>query len=124
MTRWRTLAVLAVVLVGAGCRQAPEPRPPGTAVGDVRAGEIAITSYGCGSCHSIPGIADADAFVGPPLDSWSRRSFIAGTLPNNASNLVTWLQEPDEVRPGTAMPDLDVTDSDARDIAAYLLDIE
>lgn len=119
-----TAVVLALVALVAACREEPRPRPPGTAVGDVRAGAEAIESYGCGSCHTIPGIANADSLVGPPLTSWRNRSFIAGTLANNQENLVTWLRDPDSVRPGTAMPDLDVNIADAEDIAAYLLDIE
>lgn len=117
------LLVSFVALVGA-CREDPSPRPPGAAVGDVRDGAEAIEAYGCGSCHTIPGIASADSLVGPPLTSWRHRSFIAGTLPNNQENLVTWITDPQSVRPGTAMPDLEVTPADAQDIAAYLLDIE
>lgn len=115
--------LMAAALVTA-CRDAPAPRPPGAAVGDVRAGAAAIESYGCGSCHTIPGIRGADSLVGPPLTSWSERSFIAGALPNTQQNLVSWISDPDAVRPGTAMPDLDVSPADAQDIAAYLLDIE
>lgn len=116
-------AVLTVVALATACRDAPTPRPPGAASGDVRDGAEAIEAYGCASCHTIPGIADADALVGPPLTSWGHRSFIAGTLPNNQDNLVTWIRDPDAVRPGTAMPDLGVTEADARDIAAYLLSL-
>lgn len=115
--------LMAAALVAA-CREAPAPRPPGADVGDVRAGAVAIESYGCGSCHTIPGIRGADSLVGPPLTSWSERSFIAGVLPNTQQNLVSWISDPDAVRPGTAMPDLDVSPADAQDIAAYLLDIE
>lgn len=116
-------ATLAVTALVAGCREAPAPEPPGAAAGDVRDGADAIEAYGCGACHTIPGIADADSLVGPPLTSWGQRSFIAGTLPNNLENLVTWIRDPGAVRPDTAMPDLDVSESDARDIAAYLLDL-
>lgn len=116
--------LLAAAALATACRDAPEPRPPGAAVGDVRAGAAAIESYGCGSCHTIPGVPGADSLVGPPLTSWSERSFIAGTLPNTHENLVIWISDPDAVRPGTAMPDLDVSPADAQDIAAYLLDID
>lgn len=122
MTR-RLLLVAVVALAAGACREDPAPRPPGTAVGDPGAGAEAIEAYGCGSCHTVPGIAGADATVGPPLTDWADRSFIAGTLPNNADNLVVWLQDPASIRPGTAMPDLGVSEADARDIAAYLLDI-
>lgn len=122
------MKVLAVLLVAlalvAACREDPSPRPPGAAIGDVRNGADAIEAYGCGSCHTVPGVADADSLVGPPLTSWGNRSFIAGTLANNHTNLVAWLRDPDSIRPGTAMPDLDVTVADAQDMAAYLLGLE
>lgn len=31
-----------------------------------------------------------------------------------------WIRSPDEIRPGTVMPTLGVTEAEARDIAAYL----
>lgn len=118
-----TAVVLVAALIGVGCRDDPAPRPPGAAVGDPAAGARAIDAYGCGSCHTIPGVSGADAHVGPPLTDWSRRTFIAGTVANDLENLVIWLQDPDSIRPGTAMPDLDVTEDDARNMAAYLMDL-
>ena len=115
--------VLAVAL--AGCRDEPQVRPPAANRGDVNGGLLAMETYGCGACHVYPGSGrDGDAYVGPPLDKWSHRSFIAGYLPNNQPNLVAWVMDPDRFRPGTAMPDLGVDESDARDIAAYLLSLE
>lgn len=115
------VVVAVIALVGAGCRDDPAPRPPGADVGDPAAGAEAIEAYGCGACHRIPDVRRADSLVGPPLDGWGHRTFIAGTLANDLDNLVIWIQDPDSVEPGTAMPDLGVTDADARDIAAYLL---
>lgn len=88
--------------------------------GDADAGRRALVRFGCGSCHTIPGVRGADAMVGPPLNSWSRRSFIAGRLPNTPENLVHWIVTPQTVEPGTAMPDLGVSEREARDMAAYL----
>jgi cytochrome c len=45
---------------------------------------------------------------------------IAGELPNSPDNLVRWIKDPKAVEPGTAMPDLGLTDDEARDVAAYL----
>jgi cytochrome c1 len=58
--------------------------------------------------------------VGPPLNDWSERGYIAGELPNNAENLIRWIMDPQGVEPGTDMPNLGVTEEQARDIAAYL----
>lgn len=98
-------------------RGAPEMKVAG---GDADRGVRAIGTYGCGACHVIPGIREAIGNVGPPLTSFSRRSIIAGRMPNTVDALVHWIRTPQEVDPGTAMPDLNVTERDARDIAAYL----
>jgi cytochrome c1 len=45
---------------------------------------------------------------------------VAGKLPNTPDQLVRWIQQPQAVEPGTAMPDLGVSLAEARDIAAYL----
>ena len=88
--------------------------------GDPAAGRQAILHYGCGSCHTINGVPGADALVGPPLNNFAQRHYIAGNLPNTADNLIFWIQFPQRVEPGTAMPDMNVAEEDARNIAAYL----
>jgi cytochrome c len=88
--------------------------------GDPDRGVSAIGTYGCGSCHTIPGVRGATAMVGPPLTQIARRSYLAGQLPNTPANMVRWIQHPRQVEPGTAMPEMNVTEQDAKDIAAYL----
>jgi cytochrome c1 len=58
--------------------------------------------------------------VGPPLDGIATRVIIAGHLANNSDNMQRWIRDPQTVSPGTAMPDLNVSQSDARDITAFL----
>jgi cytochrome c1 len=62
----------------------------------------------------------SDALVGPPLTRMGGRSYLAGNMPNNAANLIRFIESPREVHNDTAMPEMNVTDADARDIAAYL----
>ncbi len=112
--------VLALALLAA-CVRPPEAPPRIIDRGDPAAGAAAIERHACGACHIIPGIRGARSPVGPPLEAYSRRAFVAGTLPNNQDNLVRFLLDPDRVRPGTAMPDLGLTEREAEDIAAYLL---
>jgi cytochrome c2 len=45
---------------------------------------------------------------------------LGGVLPNSPENMVRWLRAPQQFAPLSAMPDLGVTERDARDIAAYL----
>jgi len=88
--------------------------------GNPERGALVIQTIGCGACHTIPGIDGAQGTVGPPLNFWARRSFIAGAVPNSPPNLVQWVMDAQSIEPGTAMPDLDVTEQQARDVAAYL----
>jgi cytochrome c len=125
MFMWRQMAGPALVMTMlAGCREAAgrETRYA-VAGGDADRGKTAIQMYGCGSCHSIPGIRDANGMVGPPLTMWSRRTYIAGEVPNTPDFLIRWIEMPQAIEPGTAMPNLGVTEGKARDIAAYLYTI-
>lgn len=83
-------------------------------------GRAALEGFGCGSCHVIPGVRGGRGMVGPPLTHFARRAYIAGRLSNRPDNLVRWIQDPQSVEPGTAMPDLDVFPQVAGDMAAYL----
>jgi cytochrome c len=112
--------VAAALLAAPACSSVPPPSAPPVRGGDPDHGRRLIEQYGCGSCHTIPGVRQADGLVGPPLNRFGARSYIAGELPNNADNLQRWIRDPQGVEPGTAMPDLGVTPLDARDIAAYL----
>lgn len=88
--------------------------------GDPDRGRAAIGRYGCGSCHDIPGIRSARGTVGPPLDGIAVRTYVAGRLPNSPVNMMQWIQHPQHIERGSAMPDTGVTDADARDITAFL----
>ena len=88
--------------------------------GDVEAGRAAMKTYGCDACHTIPGVVDARGLVGPPLTQIANRIYIAGVLTNTPDNLIEWIQNPPGVDPRTAMPNLGVEETAARDIAAYL----
>ena len=109
-------ALLLTLSAGACIAPPPTPRP----IGDAAHGRQLLATYGCGSCHEIPGVAGADGMAGPPLDHFARRTIIGGYLPNTPPNLVHWIEAPQTVAPGNAMPDLGVADPDARDMAAYL----
>jgi cytochrome c1 len=41
-------------------------------------------------------------------------------VPNSAGNLEQWIMHPRSLSPKTAMPELGVTQAEARDMAAYL----
>lgn len=127
----RSIVDGAVLLLSLACLPAigcaHGQSPPGFSVsagGNSAAGKELIVSKGCGACHVIPGIPGARGLVGPPLYFYGRRTIIAGELPNTPDNLVRWIKDPKQVEPGTAMPDLNVNDQQARDIAAYLYTLQ
>jgi len=120
------VGILLMVLVAAhlmvrGLADHPEPPIWDELIdGDPARGREAIVAYGCGSCHAVPGIREAQGRVGPELTRFSEQIYIAGRLPNTPLNLIAWIQNPHDIDPLNAMPDLGVTHEDARDIAAYL----
>ncbi|MDQ6626940.1 MAG: c-type cytochrome [Pseudomonadota bacterium] len=112
-----TLVVASALILLATASAAPAWRVVG---GDARRGAALIEAYGCAGCHTVPGIRNANGNVGPPLTRFGDRTYIAGVLRNTPENLVRWIRVPQSVLPGNAMPDMGVTDAQARDIAAYL----
>jgi cytochrome c len=88
--------------------------------GDALRGNAVIEQYSCGSCHTIPGVRGAHGVVAAPLLWFSRRSFIAGEVPNTPENLVRWVRTPQSIEPRTAMPAVGLSEQQARDVAAYL----
>lgn len=122
----RAIAVLAVLAaVTVGCEIDP-PTARRADADDVsaRLGEEAFRQYGCITCHTIPGVKGADGVVAPPLTAFSQRAYVAGNLVNTRENLARWIRDPQEVEPGTAMPDLGVSEADAANMAAYLHTLE
>lgn len=114
------LVLLLVCLIMCACARPGDSSARELTGGDPERGAAAIGRYGCASCHEIPGIRRANGTVGPPLTRIASRSYLAGRLSNTPADMMRWIQHPQEIEPGTAMPDMNVTDEDVRDIAAYL----
>jgi cytochrome c len=110
---WHAAALLCAV-AGAACSQ-PVPGNAETA-----RGRELLARHHCGSCHTIPGVKAAQGHVAVTLESFGRRSYIAGRLPNTDENLARWLVDPAALVPGTLMPAMGVSAADARDMATYL----
>ncbi len=119
--RIEAFLLMAASMTLAGCTGGEVTRTYSVALGgDPQHGKQLIQAYGCGACHTIPGVHGARGVVGPPLMFFARRTMIAGELPNSPDNLVRWIENPAAVEPKTAMPNLGLTDQQAHDVAAYL----
>jgi cytochrome c len=116
---WWVAPLLTAALL-AGCGDQAGRAQVQVAGGDALLGRRLVRDYGCHACHTIPGVRGADALVGPPLVHWSRRVYVAGLLPNTPENLVAWIENPQRIHPESAMPNMGVTPTHARHIAAYL----
>ncbi len=88
--------------------------------GDPENGRRLIYAYGCGTCHTIDGIAGARGMVGPSLGKYAQRNLLAGLFPNTPPMLVAWLIDPPAFVPQTGMPAMGITEPQARDMVAYL----
>jgi len=78
----------------------------------------------CAACHTVPGVPGAAGNVGPSLKGIARQQIIAGKLPNSPANMERWLMHPQKIWPGNAMPEMGLTQDQARKIAAYLLTLD
>jgi cytochrome c len=118
------LVVATVLLVGYSRNEVQRANDIAAAVratgGNPHRGKEKIRYYGCSSCHVIPGIEEAVGKVGPPLEGFALRVYIAGEVPNTPDNLQHWIMNPHQIEQHTAMPEMGVSNADSKDIAAYL----
>ncbi|HEX3928454.1 MAG TPA: cytochrome c [Gemmatimonadales bacterium] len=109
---------VGLVLMAVAC--APSDRSPLVPGGSIAAGRAAVQQFSCGTCHAIRGVPGAVGQIGPPLTGIVHRTLIAGEIPNSPGNLAGWIRNPQAYEPRTAMPNLGVSDSAARDMVAFL----
>jgi cytochrome c oxidase subunit 2 len=77
----------------------------------------------CAACHTIDG-TQAQGKVGPNLTLFGERTSIAaGILPNTNEDLRAWLKDPPGVKPGSKMPNYDLTDQELDALVAYLMSL-
>lgn len=118
---WRPAATSAIMLIGlAGCEQGEIPAEQRVIGADPAAGRAAISAVACGVCHVIPGIRGANGIVGPSLAGFGKRQLIGGVAPNQPAMLIRWVKDAPSIAPNTGMPELPLTEAQARNVAAYL----
>jgi cytochrome c oxidase subunit II len=95
---------------------APAAAPPSP---DIAAGQTAFTVR-CGECHTVRG-TDAGGVLGPDLSHLMRRRTIAaGLLDNTPGNLSGWIANPQQLKPGALMPNLQLTGQELSQIRRFL----
>ncbi len=88
---------------------------------DAHTGQMVFEQQACVNCHTVKGTI-ANGRYGPDLTHLMSRDTIgAGILPNTQQNLVRWINDPNDFKPGCLMPAMHLTDEQNAQIAAYLL---
>lgn len=95
--------------------------PPSEPASELAAlGQVAFQRLPCAGCHTVRG-TQAHGHVGPDLtDLGARRTLGAGAIENTPAHLARWIRDAPSIKPGIAMPPLDISDTDARALVAYL----
>jgi len=104
--------------IAAAKKEADRQNSPETA-----AGRELFRSLPCAGCHTIKGLT-AGKFPGAPelTNVASKKSIAGGALsPVNEENLTRWLSNPPAVKPGTQMPNLNLSPEQIRDLVQFLL---
>ena len=95
-------------------KQAPAPDP------QTEEGQKQFISNSCGTCHTIENTR-ANGVFGPDLTHFSSRATLgSGVAPNDEQNLRAWLRDPQSLKPGCLMPNMQLTDNQIDSILAYL----
>jgi cytochrome c len=117
----RALLLLLGCLCFGGCHGSRYVLPYGVDMpGDPASGLRVVEARHCGVCHDISAVTGAAGVIGPSLDHFAVRSFIAGALPNTPPNLIAWIRSPQTIDPRAAMPTLGLDEHELRNVAAYL----
>jgi len=112
---------------GAASGGAAAAAPASKVAGDANAGKTLFTSKGCVACHVAQGIPGAVGTIGPSMNGLgdpAKRPTLASGDPNTPANIRVWIKDPQAKKPGTAMPNLGLSDKEADDLTALILTLK
>jgi cytochrome c oxidase subunit 2 len=86
---------------------------------EVEKGYTLFLQKGCSGCHAVNGVSRGA--VGPDLTNFNSRATFGGAIFDNDDESVrVWLRNPPQEKPGSLMPDLDLTEGEISSLIAYL----
>ena len=87
----------------------------------VKAGRDVFFSTSCVNCHTING-TEAHGKFGPDLTHlMSRQTLGSGAVLNTPEKMRAWVRNPQNLKPGCYMPDMQLTDEEMDQLVRYLL---
>lgn len=108
-----------------GNRPAGTARPNNTTFSDTAsintAGRAAFEQH-CAQCHSVDTRSSTTGLRAAPnlADIAYRTTLAAGTMPNTTENLRAWIHHPQAYKPGSHMPELNLSADEVDRVARYL----
>jgi cytochrome c2 len=133
------IGLAAVTLALAACAPPPPPPKPaatdakpaastGAAItGDANNGRTLFTAKGCIACHTAQGVQGATGTIGPNLNGIgdpTKRPTLTDGAANSPEHIREWIKDPQKLKPGTMMPNLQLSDKEADDLTALLLTLK
>jgi cytochrome c oxidase subunit 2 len=89
-----------------------------------RAGQYEFEHEACISCHTVSGTV-ATGRYGPDLTHlMSRETIAAGAAPNTRADLIKWIGDPNQIKPGCLMSAMHLSDKQDEQITDYLLTLK
>lgn len=76
-----------------------------------------IFNKSCLGCHAVAGKGGK---MGPNLTNFADRERVAGILAHTPENIAEWLKDPQKVKPGNNMPNLNLDDTQVKALVDYL----
>jgi cytochrome c1 len=120
MRRLTVTVIAAGCVAASGCGSGPDRSGASARFDQAKA----LISNNCGACHAVPGVNGANGRVGPPLAGIGSRQILAGHFANTPNNMVSWIEHPQHLLPGDAMPEMGLSHEQAQAIASYLYTLE
>ena len=106
---------------GAQAESAGGPSNETVGTSDATTGQRMFEHQACLNCHTVKGTM-ANGRFGPDLTHLMSRDTIgAGILPNTQQNLIAWITDPNNAKPGCLMPAMHLTEEQNAQITSYLL---
>jgi cytochrome c oxidase subunit 2 len=97
-----------------------DQRRPAQITASVSDGRRIFERTSCINCHTIAG-TPANGRFGPDLTHvMSRDTIASGVAPNTLLNLRRWIRNPDDIKPGSRMPAMNLSDQELDAVTAYL----
>jgi cytochrome c len=105
----------------------PAASSGGAITGDAANGRTLFTAKGCIACHTAQGVQGATGTIGPNLNGIgdpAKKPTLTDGGRNTPEHIREWIKDPQKLKPGTMMPNLQLTEKEADDLTALLLTLK